>query len=67
MLTLSLNGETVQCEPASNITLLLDQEGYETQKIAVAINGDFVPRSRYGEVTLNNGDEVDVIQAVGGG
>lgn len=66
MLTLSLNGETVQCN-VSNVSVLLEQQGFQSQKIAVAINGEFVPRSQYGNTAVNDGDEIDVIQAVGGG
>lgn len=46
---------------------LLVQQGYEAQKIAVAINGEFVPRSQYTATVINDGDKIDVIQAVGGG
>jgi sulfur carrier protein len=49
------------------LAALLEQQGYQTQKIAVAINGEFVPRSQYAQTDINDGDEVDVIQAVGGG
>ncbi len=66
MLTLSFNGEKLQCEVMNIVDLLL-QQGFESKKIAVAINGNFVPRSRYLETTLNDGDRVDVIHAVGGG
>ncbi len=67
MLTLSLNGDAITIDPTSTLSLLLDQQGYQAQKIAVAINGEFVPRSQYSDITINEGDQVDVIQAVGGG
>lgn len=67
VLTLSLNGESMQCAPIENVAQLLQQQGYESQKIAVAINGDFVPRSQYENTSVNNGDQIDIIQAVGGG
>ncbi|MFT6202073.1 MAG: sulfur carrier protein, partial [Candidatus Endobugula sp.] len=46
---------------------LLERQGFQGDKIALAINGSFVPRSQYAETNINDGDEVDVIQAVGGG
>ena len=67
MLKLSLNGEPATLSPMSYLSDLLEQEGYQSQKIAVAINGEFVPRSQYLETPINDGDNVDVIQAVGGG
>jgi sulfur carrier protein len=67
VLKLSLNGEVTHIADAIPLAALLEQQGYQTQKIAVAINGEFVPRSQYSETAINDGDEVDVIQAVGGG
>jgi sulfur carrier protein len=64
---LSLNGEQITLPDPKNLSGLLDDQGYQSQKIAVAINGSFVPRSQYGETIINDDDEVDVIQAVGGG
>ena len=69
VIKLSLNGEQMTLADAPNINLvtLLDQQGYQTQKIAIAVNGSFVPRSRYATTVINDGDQIDVIQAVGGG
>ncbi|EGG93830.1 hypothetical protein IMCC1989_680 [gamma proteobacterium IMCC1989] len=64
---LSLNGEQITLLDLKSLSSLLDDQGYQSQKIAVAINGSFVPRSQYGETMVNDNDEVDVIQAVGGG
>lgn len=64
---LSLNGEQITLLDLKSLSDLLDDQGYQSQKIAVAINGSFVPRSQYGETIINDSDEVDVIQAVGGG
>lgn len=67
MLTLSLNGEAVHLDESVNLTVLLEQQGFESQKIAAAINGEFVPRSQYANTAVRDGDQVDIIQAVGGG
>ena len=40
---------------------------YSDGKVAVAINGEFVPRSRYDSVQLKDGDAVEVVAPVGGG
>jgi sulfur carrier protein len=34
---------------------------------AVAINGNFIPRSDYSTIQLKDGDEIDVVSPVGGG
>jgi sulfur carrier protein len=67
VLTISLNNEKIEVAESLSVILLLEQQGFHNDKIALAINGSFVPRSQYAETAINNGDEVDVIQAVGGG
>jgi sulfur carrier protein len=66
--TLSLNGKTIEVPPEmAMLPSVLLMQGYQDKRIAVAINGKFVPRSQYDDTPINEGDEVDVIQAVGGG
>ncbi len=67
MLTLSLNGDKMNLQQPDSLSQLLEKQGYQAQKIAVAINGEFVPRSLYEQTSVNDGDQIDVIQAVGGG
>jgi sulfur carrier protein len=67
VLTISLNGEKVNLSEPLTINDLLAEKEYQNEKVALAINGSFVPRSQYGETIINDSDEVDVIQAVGGG
>jgi sulfur carrier protein len=67
VLIISLNDEKIEFEESLSVILLLERQGFQDEKIALAINGSFVPRSQYAETNINDGDEVDVIQAVGGG
>lgn len=53
--------------PTGSLLELLEQHGLEAQGVAVAVNGEVVPRSDHGEVTLRTGDVVDVVSAVPGG
>ncbi|GAB3376975.1 sulfur carrier protein ThiS [Spongiibacter taiwanensis] len=67
MISVSVNNEVQECDPALPLEKLLAQWGFTQEKVAVAVNGDFVPRSRYGEFQLTAGDEVDVLAPVQGG
>ena len=67
MISISVNNERRECEASLALAELLPAWGFECEKIAVAINGDFVPRSRYGSLHLNAGDQVDVLAPVQGG
>lgn len=64
--TLSLNGENRRVQ-APVLAEALEEWGYQAEDIAVAVNGEFVPRSRYTLQTLQTGDCVDVVGRVQGG
>jgi sulfur carrier protein len=55
--------------PAAPLTVagLLAVLGYTGKRIAVERNGEIVPRSRHGEVHLAEGDQIEIVVAVGGG
>jgi len=67
MINISLNNEPKQIEEQTLLSDALVQWGYGEIKIAVAINGEFVPRSTYGERRLEAGDLIDIVKPVGGG
>lgn len=64
---LSVNNENKTLTSKTLLSDALQQWGYGDSKIAVAINGEFVPRSTYGERELLNGDQIDIVKPVGGG
>ena len=67
VITVSVNNQGKQCHADQSLSELLGQWGYQNDKVAVAVNGDFVPRSYYGETALQAGDQVDVLAPVQGG
>ncbi len=67
MITISLNNESKSLADETLLSDALQQWGYGESKIAVAINGEFVPRSTYVERKLLNGDQIDIVKPVGGG
>jgi len=64
---LSVNNEKKSLTDNLLLSDALQQWGYGESKIAVAINGKFVPRSTYTERELLNGDQIDIVKPVGGG
>lgn len=67
MISISLNNESKQLAADSSLSQALELWDLANSKIAVAINGEFVPRSTYGERKLQAGDLVDIVKPVGGG
>jgi sulfur carrier protein len=63
---ITLNGEEREVEDGLSVAALLTNEGF-TGLVAVERNGDVVPRKTHGEVTLTEGDVVEVVHFVGGG
>lgn len=63
-----LNGES-QEQPDATLTVrsLLERLDLGRRRVAVAINTQVVPRSRFGQAEIRDGDRVEVIHAVGGG
>ena len=61
-----INGESL---PAAGKVLAdyLAGAGSDTQRPAVERNGEIVPRSRYGETVLQDGDCIEIVRFVGGG
>lgn len=61
-----INGEDVAAD-GKTLAAYLNECGYTTERVAVELNGDIVPKAAYGETVLNAGDEVEIVAFVGGG
>lgn len=67
MNTIKVNGNDRPLERETSLADLVRELALEGKRIAVELNGEIVPRSRYGEVALADGDRLEVVVAVGGG
>jgi len=61
-----VNGEPVDALGRS-VAEVLELLGLETRGVAIARNGDVVPRSQWGEVRLTEGDRIEIVTAAAGG
>jgi sulfur carrier protein len=66
-MTLSFNGESREFAAPLSLSALLQQLGYAPGTVAAAVNGQFIPRSRYAQIELADGDRVDVVAPMQGG
>ena len=64
---LSVNGDPLLFEQAPCLVQLLEHLGLTGKRIAVERNGEIVPRSRFQETVLADGDKLEIVVAVGGG
>ena len=64
---ITLNGEERHLEAALTVVQLLESLGLVGQRVAVEVNREIVPRSRYADAVLKDNDRVEVVRAIGGG
>ena len=67
---LQINGdERVFPDSSTSFTLaaLVETLGMKADRVAVELNRDIVPRDRWAETALHDGDRLEVVHFVGGG
>lgn len=62
-----MNGEQQEIDNGATLSQLLEQHRLAAKRLAIEINEEIVPRTEYAFYRLNEGDRVEVIQAIGGG
>jgi sulfur carrier protein len=65
--TVRVNGEPLKLSQGASIATLLEKLAVSTPRVAVERNRDIVPRSEYATTALAEGDELEVVEFVGGG
>lgn len=65
MITVNGQNEELLCDVS--ILTYLTQKNYPTTRIAVEKNGDIVPKSRYENTMITDGDKLEIVTFVGGG
>ena len=63
----TLNGAPREFPAPLTFSQLLQELALAGGRLAIERNGEIVPRSRFGEALLADGDRVEVVVAVGGG
>ncbi|MCH8542388.1 MAG: sulfur carrier protein ThiS [Alcanivorax sp.] len=63
---LQVNGDTLafEGETIADLLVVLEISG---RRLAVEVNRDIVPKGEHGSYRLQDGDEVEIVHAIGGG
>ncbi|MEL7489681.1 MAG: sulfur carrier protein ThiS [Pseudomonadota bacterium] len=64
---ITVNGEGKEFSAPLAVSALLAELGLEPRKIAVERNLAIVPKSLFEETLLFDGDQIEIVQFVGGG
>lgn len=62
-----LNGEEIYVPDRLTVDGLLSHLNIGRERVAVELNLDIVPKVRFGDAVLNDGDRVEIVSFVGGG
>ena len=62
----TVNGEPREIS-SDSVDALLSELEYEGTHFAIALNYDVLPKSRWAETPINNGDEIEIITPRQGG
>ncbi|KFE53163.1 sulfur carrier protein ThiS [Pseudomonas syringae] len=64
---IQLNGEPFELPDGATVLALLTRLDLAGRRVAVELNLDIVPRSQHESTALREGDQVEVVHAIGGG
>lgn len=64
---LIINGEEKQFTGISTLASLVEQLGMKPDRLAIELNRDIVPRAKWTEAALSEGDRLEIVHFVGGG
>ena len=67
MIDIVLNGEPMQVSEGLSVGALLASTDRAERRVAVEVNREIVPRSQHASRVLQDGDRVEIVQAMGGG
>jgi len=64
---LIINGDEKPFADNLSLSGLIDQLGMKSDRVAVELNREIVPRSQWEATLLHDGDRLEVVHFVGGG
>ena len=67
MIRLTINGEEQEFPEITPLLEYVSSLGINVKTIAIAYNGEVLRRDEWTDVTLSDGDTLEVVRAVGGG
>lgn len=64
---ITLNGKIEYFDCPISIFELLNKKGLKPQRVVVEVNYEIIDRKNWGDFLLNENDQVEILQFVGGG
>ena len=67
VIALTVNGKRRELAAETDLAGFLQELQIDPRAVAVAYNGEVVPRARYPTIRLREGDALEIVRMVGGG
>ena len=67
MIQVTVNGKAQRFDQPLAVSALIEKMALAGKKIAVEKNGEIIPRSLHPKTLIENGDQLEIVVAVGGG
>jgi thiamine biosynthesis protein ThiS len=64
---LEINGEPRSFEGSLTLASLIERLGMKSDRVAVELNREIVPRDKWPRTELREGDRLEIVHFVGGG
>lgn len=62
-----MNGKETPLRQPVTLARYLEQEGYDSKRVAVERNGEIVPKAAFQDTELSDADTLEIVHFVGGG
>ncbi len=66
-IAVTVNGKSREVSPGRTVRAFLEELGLNPELVVVERNREILDRSRYGDVTVEAGDVLELVHFVGGG
>ena len=66
-MNVTINGELRTLSSAESLDALVEQLGMKSDRVAIELNREIVPRDRWSQTSLRDGDRLEIVHFVGGG
>jgi len=66
-MSIQLNGDSYVIDGDARLTTLIETLKMKPTRIAVELNREVIPKADYAKILLREGDELELINFVGGG
>jgi thiamine biosynthesis protein ThiS len=66
-MVITLNGESYELDQPVTVSALLDRLDIDPRRVAIEHNLEIIRRRTFETVVINDGDRLEIVNAVGGG